>query len=77
MSVYGGGGDGGQQAGAEPAAAEQPGSGEGRDGSVAPATGALDRLPELDALPVHEHPGVYEDAHRRLQEALTDPEPER
>lgn len=73
MSAYGGGG---QQAGAEPATAAQPDGG-GRDGGVASATGALDRLPELDALPVHEHPGVYEDAHRRLQEALTDPEPER
>lgn len=33
---------------------------------------ALARLTELDQRPPAEHVAIYEDIHRRLQEALTD-----
>lgn len=33
---------------------------------------ALDRIHELDELPTSEHVAVFEDIHRRLQEALAD-----
>jgi hypothetical protein len=33
---------------------------------------ALDRLADLDALPIHEHVEVYDDVHRRLHAALSD-----
>lgn len=36
---------------------------------------ALDRLHDLDGLPTVDHVEVYEDVHRRLQEALADLEP--
>lgn len=33
--------------------------------------GATSRLEELENLPVNQHADVFEDVHRRLQEALT------
>ncbi len=35
---------------------------------------ALARLAELDGRPAAEHVEIYEDVHRRLQEALADPD---
>ena len=32
---------------------------------------ALARLTELEQVPLTEHPAVFDDVHRRLQEALT------
>ena len=45
---------------------ESPGSGDFR------VDAALARLAELDERPPGEHVAIYEDIHRRLQEALTD-----
>jgi hypothetical protein len=45
-----------------------------------PATGeprvdaALDRLQDVAAAPVDEHVAIYDDVHRRLQDALADPD---
>jgi hypothetical protein len=46
--------------------------------SVAPTTGeprvdaALERLQDVGAAPVDEHVVIYDDVHRRLQDALAD-----
>jgi hypothetical protein len=46
--------------------AERPSTGE-------PAVdAAVTRLDDLDDAPVSEHVGVFEDAHRQLQDALAD-----
>jgi hypothetical protein len=39
---------------------------------VTAADAAADRLAEVDAAPLEEHVGIYEDVHRRLQEGLAD-----
>jgi hypothetical protein len=50
--------------------------GAGQHGGARPATGdprvdsALSRLDELAALPVTEHPPVFDDVHRRLADIL-------
>lgn len=73
--------DGSDQADSGPESGQSESGQSGTDDASAPAPArlpeldALARLPELDALPVHEHPAVYEDAHRRLRDALADPEP--
>lgn len=47
---------------------------------LTPATGeprvdaALDRLQDVAAAPVDEHIAIYDDVHRRLQDALADPD---
>jgi hypothetical protein len=35
---------------------------------------ALDRLQDVAAAPVDEHVAIYDDVHRRLQDALADPD---
>jgi hypothetical protein len=45
-----------------------PGTGEPR------VDAALDRLQDVAAAPVDEHIAIYDDVHRRLQDALADPD---
>jgi hypothetical protein len=45
---------------------------DGEPSGVAAADDAAARLRDLDGAPVDQHVGIYEDAHRRLEEGLAD-----
>ncbi len=56
----------------EPTTPAEPEADEHESTGVAAADDAAARLRDLDDAPVEEHVGIYEDAHRRLEEGLAD-----